>query len=486
MANQSNGDDRHDSTSFMLAEYNRHSGEFKWSEELGEKRVNFFITFVTAVIGALVALGVFLLDEGRSLFLFYILCPISSFFILLFGYVTLVRIVRRNLASHIELRAMGRIRRYFVDRDPPILQYVYYGPRDDSPKRKKNWNDIMSFGSGGLAETVALINSLVAMAFVISAMLALSEVLSVEYIDHIHNVVATVVIAVVSFIIAWTAQFIVVKRRYDRGRPNMKDIKYPKEIEATLIITSENPQDVADKIAELDSIGDYSLLSQPTQDIRDVYFDTQGRDLQTRKFALRIRKVEEKCLLTLKGPSKSINGCTGVERLEIEGEWSKDIWNKVLSNLQDLNVKLDQSALAFGDADPIEIMKNLFLCIVQDRRTHRRVRNVVLKGSKNNSPLAEMAIDDVVYHFPGIDVQLHQIEIETKDEIAYVALDAVVKELLDSFHAEIRTWNYGKLPTGKAIEELLMKFEVDELVNNDGDLRSATYDKLEKHLQKII
>ena len=203
------------SRDFMLEEYKHHFAEFERSEEIGEHRVNFFITLVTAVFGAL---GVLVFENGDfDINKYYLIINAALLAILLFGILTLARMIRRNLVSHEELRAMGRIRRYFVEKDPYIKDFLYYKPRDDKPVRKKEWRDLASIGTGGLVETVMLINSIIV------------AILLVLIIHHSHNfddpwLTAFGLSGIVS---AWTIQFIYVKFRYDKGRPKKRDIKYP-------------------------------------------------------------------------------------------------------------------------------------------------------------------------------------------------------------------------------------------------------------------
>jgi len=154
---QANDQQRH-SVEFLLAEYQNNRDAFWRNEELGERRVNFFLTLTTAVMAALAIREKGILASGGNVdpIVFYGLGAV-----LLFGVVTLARIIRRNLVSHEYLRAVARIRRYFTDRDQQILRHLYYKPYDDRPQRKKDWNELFSLGTGGLVETVALVNSII-------------------------------------------------------------------------------------------------------------------------------------------------------------------------------------------------------------------------------------------------------------------------------------------------------------------------------------
>jgi len=199
------------SVNFLLAEYQSHGDEFRRSEQVGETRVNFFVTVTTAVLAALAIReeGIWAGGAVDPIF-FYGLGAL-----LLFGVVTLMRLIRRNLESHKQLRAMNRIRRYFTDRDEEIRRHLYYEPRDDRPYRKKEWSQIFSLGTGGLVETVSLVNGLI-----VAALCALLAVSSSGWI-------VGGVLGLVGFIAAWIVQFVYVKHRYDEERPTPDEIEFP-------------------------------------------------------------------------------------------------------------------------------------------------------------------------------------------------------------------------------------------------------------------
>ncbi len=200
------------SSDFVLTEYQSHREAFWKSEELGERRVNFFISLTTAILAALAIREKGILAPGDRVdpIFFYGLGAL-----VLFGFVTLMRIIRRNLVSHEQLRALGRIRKYFVDRDQQIKDYLFYEPCDDRPQRKKEWNQIFSLGTGGLAETVALVNSLI-----VASIIALFVYSQHGWIVGLFGIGA--------FITAWVLQFIYVKYRYEKERPKKDEIRFPR------------------------------------------------------------------------------------------------------------------------------------------------------------------------------------------------------------------------------------------------------------------
>ena len=474
-----------DSRDFMLEEYKYHLHEFERSEEIGERRVNIFLTLVTAIFGAL---GIFFKESDYCIKQYILIIIPVLLAMLIFGYLTLVRIVHRNLESHKALRTAGRIRRYFADKDWEIVRYLYYGPYDDKPMREikareikvrnmkvrdmKRVKDYFSFGTGGLVQTVMLINSFIA---------AVLTALIIYYLKSSYLISG--IASILGISLAWIFQFEIVKARYQKGRPKMSDIRYPTEIEAAFLIVSDRPQDTLDRIAKLSSLGGYNLRSMGTKIILDHYFDTPGHDLQDIKFALRIRQVDdEKPSITLKGPSRSIPG-GGVERLEIDEEWSNDALRTVLKVLKNKKINISSSKESIEIEKPIEALRSYDLDVVQKRTTNREVRNVVPKIGDDRPVVAEMAIDIVRYLFlDGSTARIYQIEIEKKYRGSPLIMVEIADELKDEFKSEIRNWNYGKLATGKAIEKLLG--EKKEIVDGEGNLNRDAYDLIEDYIGK--
>jgi len=206
------------SSSFMQAEYEHHLSEFRRNEELGESRVNLFLAIITAVLGG----GAFLFIEAMSdakghKFLaneIYLIIACAFVVTLLFGYVTLLRLVHRNLASSEELRASHRIKRYFTDRDQPIWKYLYYKPYDNIPKREVKWKNGGIFGRGGFVETVMLINAILV---AILAVIVIQLVANLDYLKSVPNWIGwhIALICVIIFpYVAWKWQSNLVNDKY--------------------------------------------------------------------------------------------------------------------------------------------------------------------------------------------------------------------------------------------------------------------------------
>ena len=140
---------------FLLAEHKYLGDSFWKNEEVGERRLNFFITLVTAVIAGLVAL-----TTGRDEGLLantdvYMITVYVLFALLIFGIITLQRMIRRNLVTDQYKRAQDQIRNIF--RRAYNKELDDYKPFETGKPRK--------LGRGGLVEAVAIINSLIVAAF---------------------------------------------------------------------------------------------------------------------------------------------------------------------------------------------------------------------------------------------------------------------------------------------------------------------------------
>lgn len=162
----------------LLADHAHFSNMLTHNEQSGETRVNWFIGIVTATMGGLLALIVKYQETNQTLLdrallfaiLFAGLCSL-----LVFGIVTLMRMMMRNSSTDRQKRSLDQIRQMFKDHfDPKDLLLGYHPlPSPESKvepasKRKKQKNQrIDKFQKklrkvrklGGLAHTVAVINS---------------------------------------------------------------------------------------------------------------------------------------------------------------------------------------------------------------------------------------------------------------------------------------------------------------------------------------
>lgn len=182
-------DEQRDSTGFLVAEYQRFANLFSQNEEAGDKRVNFFITRITAMIAALAALVEVSkrrdsLDEVALRWI----AVFALLLLLIFGVLTLLRIIKRNRVSDEYKGFMDAIRDHFQEWDDRLENYQPFGKSGKSKRRR--------LGTGGLAETVVTLNSVIVAA--LCALLA----------TPCAKAITIGIFCAVSFVVAWGTQFV--------------------------------------------------------------------------------------------------------------------------------------------------------------------------------------------------------------------------------------------------------------------------------------
>lgn len=253
-----------------------------------------------------------------------------------------------------------------------------------------------------------------------------------------------------------------------------------KEVEATLIILSERPGAVVEDIAALTSIAGYRLLPQGSRAIHDYHVDTSNRALHRAGLSLRVREIDTRPYLTLKGlPRRIAPGI--VERLEIEAPWSEETLSQLREELARRNIRLLPTLPALDSACPLEVLAGLGLPTIQHRENHRQIRNVVAMDIALGPTLAELAIDSVAYHLAPQKVRHYEIEIEAKAEGGLQALQDVTESLVEAYPARLLQWGHDKLATGQAIQELLSRGSLAGLQDSKGNLKPAAYEVI-RHL----
>jgi 8-oxo-dGTP pyrophosphatase MutT (NUDIX family) len=141
----------------MLHEYDHVGQSLLANEEGGEKRVTFFITLCGAVgagLGFVLGRTEFGLPER-------LLVGLTSVVLLVLGYATFLRVIVRNAASDRYKTQLARIRQYFLSSEADRrLNFMPFHPFTKNLREtgKSAWR----FGKGGWAETVALVESLLA------------------------------------------------------------------------------------------------------------------------------------------------------------------------------------------------------------------------------------------------------------------------------------------------------------------------------------
>jgi hypothetical protein len=157
-AGQSDGKPSDLFDAFMVSELEHTAESLLRNEEDGERRVTVFLTMAGAAGATLTFLaGGESLEpyEVNPLFIAVLLA------VLVVGYVTFVRVVRRNLTSDEYKERLNRARTYFVPNraDPRIQKYLPFDPYEPDARPNPHW---LSIGRAGWLETTAVVNALIA------------------------------------------------------------------------------------------------------------------------------------------------------------------------------------------------------------------------------------------------------------------------------------------------------------------------------------
>jgi putative (di)nucleoside polyphosphate hydrolase len=137
----------------LLVDYHRFIEAFWKNEEIGEKRVNFFITLVTAVLAGIVALLTKKGDPGgipSDIADMIILGALSGIWIM--GLATFLRIIQRNDVTDEYKNILNYIHRNLKERGIALSEYEL--PFAPKKTRTRKW-----LLQSGLAEMVAAMNS---------------------------------------------------------------------------------------------------------------------------------------------------------------------------------------------------------------------------------------------------------------------------------------------------------------------------------------
>lgn len=462
-----------ESTRELLLAEHRYVGDSFWrNEEAGEKRVNFFITLVTAVLAALVALATKQgsLTGGQVRFIAFAAC----LSLLAVGTLTFRRLIQRNLVTDHYKHSMDLIRDQFRAWDRRELEAYNPFPKSAGTTR--------SFGRGGLTDLVAVVNSVVGASAVAvlaaaSGRLAVMAVVAAvgfvlflathaAYLEHSYR--GTWLHPLWRRFVTWLRAL---WRRFVPGRQDGN------EVESALVVIMESSE-VLRSLEGLNEIAGHPLAAAQLERIHDRYVDTTDGKLEEQRIALRVRELDGREFVTLKGPS--LAGSWGVEsRLEFERDWSEEAWLEIRGELERRGIEI--AGPSTGRANALETLEAAELETVQDREVERRARNVMAR-SGGRTRIAELALDTVTYHFTGRDVRHYEVEIEAKARRGDEAVAAIKAALIDQYWPRLRPWRHGKLPTGKAVRALIDAGRVDEVVANDGALRPQAYDAIAEEL----
>jgi hypothetical protein len=114
---------------FLIAEFSQAFLELRRIRTEGITRLNFFVTLTTGVLGGIV----FIIQlSSVSLLARQLMAALAISPLLLLGWDVYRYLIFRDTSSDFNMRALGRIRRFFVDRNPSVASYFLWNI-DDEP-----------------------------------------------------------------------------------------------------------------------------------------------------------------------------------------------------------------------------------------------------------------------------------------------------------------------------------------------------------------
>jgi hypothetical protein len=256
----------------------------------------------------------------------------------------------------------------------------------------------------------------------------------------------------------------------------------PLEVEGVLLVRADDQDAAGERVAALEAVDRFDLRARPAQRIRDTYLDTGDGALAGARVAFRVRELDGRPLLTLKGDP--VRSGLAAQRLELEAPWSAEALQTVLEELRRRGVELPTPPETAGAGEPLADLAGLGLGPTQIRETTRTPRDVVERSDRDGGPVAELTVDDVAYQLPAGRARLLEVEVEAKGPGGLETVQTVLGALAEAFPDDLRPWPYGKLATGRAVERLLVEGRLEGLLAADGRIRPAAHELLAEFLEQ--
>jgi inorganic triphosphatase YgiF len=269
--------------------------------------------------------------------------------------------------------------------------------------------------------------------------------------------------------------------------------EHPREVEGVLLVRAVDQDAAGERVAGLKAVDRFELRARPAHRIRDVYLDTPDGALAGARVAFRVRELDGRPLLTLK--ADAVRSGLAAERLELEAPWSAEALQAVLEELRRRGIELPVPApegsgepqggapvgRVLGAGEPLADLGALGLRPTQTRETTRTPRDVVDQGAET---VAELTLDDVGYQLPAGRARLLEVEVEAKGPGGLETVQAVLEALAEAYPDDLRPWPYGKLATGRAVEQLLAEGRLEGMLDAEDRIRPGAHDLLAEFLSQ--
>ena len=255
----------------------------------------------------------------------------------------------------------------------------------------------------------------------------------------------------------------------------------PVEIEAKLVVGSEHRRAIVRALQELRSLGPYDLVHRPPREIHDRYFDNADGDLVRADVSIRLRSVDDRMLLTIKGPTEYLH--TGaLARSEVEEDWSEAALDVVIERLREHGIALGGDA-AKAHPSPELALEAIGLRRIHQRTVRRLVRDATPREPADRRAVAELVYDAVTFDVAGQPVLHDEIEVEGRGSDRADHVQALVRALHEQFGEGLRSWRPSKLALGTTLELLARADALRPFLDVEGRLSSDGYDEVIRRLR---
>jgi inorganic triphosphatase YgiF len=253
-----------------------------------------------------------------------------------------------------------------------------------------------------------------------------------------------------------------------------------KEMETTLVVLGDEPQNLIEELSAHKAIGPYHLASRGMKVFTDTYFDTVDRSLTKRRIALRTRDMAGSVIFCIK-KGEHILGTGAVVREELEFPWSKQCLDHAATIIQDPPTNPVKVPSHMNSAPHCLACLGLFP--IQSRETTRLVFDVSCASTEEI--MAELALDEVSYSICGCSILHYEIEVESRSFSTEHQMVLFTDLLRNTYPHKLMRWDHNKLITGIAMEKLMKDGRIASVPGKIIRLSRSSYDVIDAFLKKM-
>jgi inorganic triphosphatase YgiF len=250
------------------------------------------------------------------------------------------------------------------------------------------------------------------------------------------------------------------------------------EIETTLVVLGDEPQNFVEELSHKKGIGPYHLTPRGMNIFTDTYYDTVKRSLSGRGIAIRTRDMEGSVIFCIKqGEHTQDSGA--VVREELELPWSRQCLDHVFGIIQDPLIRT--IGVPSSMDSPAQCLAFLGLVPIQSRKTKRFVFDI--SYARREETIAELALDEVNYSISGCSILHYEIEVEAKAPSSAGHIIQFTELMKSAYPENLMRWDHNKLITGIAMEELMKERKIASIPGGMTRLSRCSYDLIDAFLK---